>query len=132
MRADLHVANNHSGLLDEQKTELGRVRDLVCEILDRTSRNLRRGDCPDCSEISSRNREIRLLVDEFDENQVMRIQDNASKTRLSILYYSLAWDALKIAESATHVLAVFEDAMPVTEDAGQLVEPSAEPDPSTT
>ncbi|MEE4272716.1 MAG: inorganic phosphate transporter [Thermoanaerobaculales bacterium] len=112
VRAHLHVANNHSGLLEEQKIELGKVRDLVCDILKRTSRNLRTGECPDCSEISGLNKEIRLLVDEFDENQVVRIQDNASKTRLSILFYSLAWDALKIAESATHVLAVFEDSMP--------------------
>ncbi len=132
VRAYLHVANNHSGLLEEQKIELGKIRDIVCEILDRTSRNLRRGDCPDCSEISGRNKEIRLLVDEFDENQVMRIQDNASKTRLSILFYSLAWDALKIAESATHVLAVFEDSMPASENVSHLEDPSVEPDPSTT
>ena len=131
VRAYLHVANNHSGLLDEQKHELGRVRDIVCDILDRTSRNLRTGKCPDCAEISGANRKIRLLVDEFDENQVMRIQDNASKTRLSILFYSLAWDALKIAESATHVLAVFEDSMPGSEGASRLGDPGGEPNPST-
>jgi phosphate/sulfate permease len=111
VRAYLHVANNHSGLLEEQKIELGRVRDIVCEILERTAADLRSGECPDCTEISSRNREIRMMVDEFDENQVMRIQDNSSKTRLSILFYSLAWDALKIAESAIHVLRVFEESM---------------------
>ncbi|MEX1311659.1 MAG: inorganic phosphate transporter [Candidatus Sulfomarinibacteraceae bacterium] len=132
VRAHLHVANNHSGLLEDQKIELGKIRDIVCDILERTSRNLRTGECPDCSEISGRNREIRLLVDDFDENQVKRIQDNASKTRLSILFYSLAWDALKIAESATHVLAVFEESMPAAEGAGQLVEPSAVTEPSTT
>jgi len=134
VRAHLHVANNHSGLLDEQKFELGKIRSIVCDILDRTSRNLRTGECPDCSEISGRNREIRLLVDEFDENQVMRIQDNSSKTRLSILFYSLAWDALKIAESATHVLAVFEDSMPAADTTGRLEDPSIsdEPSPSTT
>jgi hypothetical protein len=120
VRAHLHVANNHSGLLEDQKVELGKIRDIVCDILKRTSRNLRTGECPDCSEISSRNREIRLLVDEFDENQVMRIQGNASKTRLSILFYSLAWDALKIAESATHVLTVFEESMPGSEAPTEL------------
>ena len=111
VRAHLHVANNHSGLLPEQIVELGKMRDIVCDILMRTSRNLRSGECPDCSEIASRNREIRMLVDEFDENQVLRIQNNSSKTRLSILFYSLAWDALKIAENATHVLEVFEDSI---------------------
>ena len=131
VRAYLHVANNHSGLLDEQIVELGKIRDIVCDILDRTSRNMRTGDCPDCSEIATRNREIRILVDEFDENQVLRIQDNSSKTRLSILFYSLAWDALKIAESATHVLTVFEESMPAPEGASRGESSSGEPDPST-
>jgi len=133
VRAHLHVANNHSGLLPEQIVELGKVRDIVCDILDRTSRNLRNSDCPDCSEIATRNREIRILVDEFDENQVMRIQDNSSKTRLSILFYSLAWDALKISESATHVLEVFEESISAAETVDEIedIGPGVEPDPST-
>jgi len=126
VRAHLHVANNHSGLLDEQILELGRVRDIVCDILERTSQNLRSGHCPDCSEISTRNREIRLLVDEFDENQVLRIQDNSSKTRLSILFYSLVWDALKIAEATIHLLTVFEESFLPGEGA------EAEPAPDST
>ena len=76
--------------------------------------------------------EIAEVRGAIDENQVKRIQDNASKTRLSILFYSLAWDALKIAESATHVLAVFEDSMPAAEGSGRLVDPSAQTEPSTT
>lgn len=134
VRSYLHVANNHSGLLPEQKIELGKVRDLVCDILDRTARALRTGECPDCSEIAKLNRELRLLVDEFDENQVLRIQENRSKTRLSILFYSLAWDALKIAESATHVLDVFEESMPSGEPTEALDGggSSHEPSPATT
>lgn len=133
VRAHLHVANNHSGLLDDQIVELGKVRDIVCDILDRTSRSLRSGHCADCSEIAKRNREIRILVDEFDENQVLRIQDNSSKTRLSILFYSLAWDALKIAESATHVLGVFEDSIAAAESVDEFEDNGSdlEPDPST-
>ena len=50
-----------------------------------------------------------MLVNEFDQNQIMRIQANRSKTRLSILFYSLVWDSLKIAEHTIHVLTVFED-----------------------
>ncbi len=46
---------------------------------------------------------------EFDENQIRRIQDNSSKTRLSILSYSLAWDCLKIAEQTASLQTVFED-----------------------
>jgi len=112
VRAYLHVANNHSGLLPEQIAELDRIRAIVRDLLGRTSRALRDGSCPDCHKIADMNRELRILVDEYDVNQVLRIQNNSSKTRLSILFYSLVWDSLKIAEHSTHVLTVFEESMP--------------------
>lgn len=112
VRSYLHVANNHSGLLPEQIAELDRIRGLVREILNQTSHALQEGVCPDCKDIARMNRELRILVEEFDENQVLRIQNNTSKTRLSILFYSLVWDSLKIAEHTTHVLTVFEESMP--------------------
>ncbi len=64
---------------------------------------------PDTKAIADLNRELHLLVLEYDQNQVMRIQDNSSKTRLSILFYSLGWDCLKIAEQTTHLLSLFEE-----------------------
>jgi len=72
-----------------------------------------------------------MLVDECDENQVLRIQNNKSKTRLSILFYSLAWDALKIAENATHVLEVFEDSIPAAEPVPEDPSGQGVPAPST-
>ena len=65
------------------------------------------------------------MVDEFDENQVLRIQDNVSKTRLSILFYSLVWDALKISEASIHVLTVFEESF--HPDEGVEIEPTPDP-----
>ena len=58
-----------------------------------------------------------MLVNEFDQNQVIRIQDNRSKTRLSILFYSLMWDCLKIAENTTHLLPVFREPPMLTKSA---------------
>jgi Na+/phosphate symporter len=108
VRAHLHVANNHSGLLAAQKTELDKVRTFVHDILERTSQALREGSCPDCEEVGAKNRELRILVNDLDRNQMVRIKDNASKTRLSILFYSLVWDSLKIAEQTANLLIVFE------------------------
>jgi phosphate/sulfate permease len=109
VRAHLHVANNHSGLLEAQIEELDRIQDHVAALLEQTSRALLTRDCPNCDEIAAKNRDLRILVDEFDQHQIMRIQDNLSKTRLSILFYSLAWDSLKIAEQTTQLLTVFRE-----------------------
>jgi Na+/phosphate symporter len=109
VRAHLHVANNHSGLLAEQKEELDTVRAMVQDILSRTSAALKEGSCPDCDAIGAENQKLRILVNDLDASQLVRIKDNASKTRLSILYYSLVWDSLKIAEQTTNLLTVFEE-----------------------
>jgi phosphate/sulfate permease len=118
VRAHLHVANNHSGLLTDQIRELDEVRQRTQEILERTARDLRAQDCPDCDEIAEKNRDLRIMVGNFDGQQIKRIQDNRSKTRLSILFYSLMWDCLKIAENTTHLLTVFREP-PMLEKAGE-------------
>jgi phosphate/sulfate permease len=115
VRSHLHVANNHSGLLTEQIAELDRIRTDVAKILERTSSALLHSEEPDIEAIGENNRDLRMLVSEFDQNQIMRIQDNRSKTRLSILFYSLVWDSLKIAEQTTYLFDVFIDSLRLDE-----------------
>jgi hypothetical protein len=49
------------------------------------------------------------MVHEHDKNQIARIQNNSSKTRLSILFYSIMWDCLKISEQTTLLLKIFNE-----------------------
>jgi hypothetical protein len=69
--------------------------------------------------IAGKNRDLRVLIHEYDQNQVMRIQDNSSKTRLSILFYSFIWDVLKIAEQTTHLLSLFRDPLVAPPEPGK-------------
>ncbi len=108
MRAYVHVVNQHSGLLPSQIEELDRMTHIVFEILDRTSEAMSQKAKPNVDSIADLTAELRRLVEQFDHNQILRIQDNSSKTRLSILSYSLAWDCLKIAEQTDNLLTVFE------------------------
>jgi phosphate/sulfate permease len=124
VRSHLHVANNHSGLLTEQIAELDQIRTDVATILERTASALLLSEEPDTDAIGENNRDLRMLVDEFDKNQVMRIQDNRSKTRLSILFYSLVWDSLKIAEQTTYLFDVFIESLRLE---GEEVSVEAEP-----
>jgi phosphate/sulfate permease len=109
MRSYVHVVNHHSGLLESQIAELDEMSRIVCEILERTSASMSRTSKPDLAAITELTERLRAHVEEFDRNQILRIQDNTSKTRLSILSYSLAWDCLKIAEQTQSLLSVFED-----------------------
>ena len=134
VRAKQHVANNHSGLLDDQIAELERVRQAVTEILDRAAHDLVARECTDCDVIAAKNRELRMMVNDFDHKQIKRIQGNQSKTRLSILFYSLVWDSLKITEQTTYLLNVFQESLQVAESNKKNGDttPGIEPDPVTT
>jgi len=109
LRAYVHVTNHHSGLLASQIEELDQISRIAFDVLDRTAKAMSRKAPPDHESLANSTREIRRLVQDFDQNQVRRIQDNSSKTRLSILSYSLAWDCLKIAEQTASLQTVFED-----------------------
>jgi hypothetical protein len=113
LRANLHVANNHSGLLQEQIAELDQIRGLLMEILETASTELLSKGEPDTESIDAKYRQLQSLAVEFDQHQILRIQDNSSKTRLSILFYSCVWDSLKIAEQTTYLVAVFGDSLAV-------------------
>jgi hypothetical protein len=111
IRAKLHVNNNHSGLLPEQVEELDRVRRITCGVLESCAGALQATRQPDVKELAGQNRALRLLAHELDRNQAVRIVDNVSKTRLSILFYSLMWDCLKIVEQTTCLMSTFESPM---------------------
>ncbi len=118
LRSYIHVANHHSGLLDSQKAELTRMHEIVDDILRRASETMTQRAQPDHETVASLVRDLRELGQAFDTNQVQRIQDNSSKTRLSILSYSLTWDCLKIGEQTASLLTVFEDPFRPTESDG--------------
>ncbi len=126
LRAYVHVSNNHSGLLDSQIGELDRISRLTFDVLDRTAESMSLKVPPDYEAVGNLTREIRELVHEFDQNQIRRIQDNSSKTRLSILSYSLAWDCLKIAEQTASLQTVFEDPFRPERSASDPAEPVAD------
>ncbi len=140
MRSHLHVANNHAGLLPEQVAELDRVRQGTVEVLTQTSRALLNRAQPDLEAVGALNRNLRLIAHEFDQNQIVRIQSNASKTRLSILFYSLLWDSVKITEHTIYLLSVFYDPLrlhepqagrPVHSPGPELERTASSPEPST-
>jgi hypothetical protein len=127
MRAHLHVANNHAGLLPAQKEELEQVRRSVGGILDTASSALSRRSRPDPKAAADAYRALRLLAHQLDQNQIARIQDNSSKTRLSILFYSFLWDSLKIAEQTINLIGVFREPLPLAAEGAGGPRPRSAP-----
>lgn len=109
LRAHTHISNNHKGLLDVQIEELREIQTCLNDLLSRTANAFLEKKVVDYLYIRSRFDKLRDLVDEFDKNQIKRIQDESSKTRLSILFYGMMSDSTKVAEQTLNLLSIFQE-----------------------
>jgi hypothetical protein len=108
IRSHTHIDNNHKGLLKIQIEELAQIKTCITELLGKTANTLMKKENPDPIYLESQLMKLKKMVIEFDENQIKRIQDESSKTRLSILFYGLIGDSLKIAEQTVNLSKIFQ------------------------
>jgi phosphate/sulfate permease len=111
IRSYLHVENQHKSLTEIQLKELTEIMECLCDLLESASRALLKREITNYKAIIMKNRKLKQLAKEFAGNQVKRIQNGSSKTRLSILYYGLIWDAQKISEQSVNLLKVFRNSL---------------------
>ncbi len=104
-----HIDNNHEGMLPVQLEELAKVNDLLLQLLASTANAMMKKEIADCSVILAKRDQMAKLVVELDKNQITRIKNDVSKTRLSILFYGFLRDARIIAEQAYILLEIFQD-----------------------
>ena len=108
-RTYVHFENCHEGFSDGQKEELRHIKTYITRLLWNTSIMLRQRKKVDYDYIANQCRKLKNLVTEFNKNQIKRIQDAESKTRLSILYYALMENSLNIAEQTQNLLDIFRE-----------------------
>ena len=63
--------------------------------------------------IANQRNRLSELANEFDKNQIRRIQNEEVKTRLSILFYGIVENSLKIAEQTRNLLDIFRESFTV-------------------
>jgi phosphate/sulfate permease len=108
-RSYVHFENCHQGFSDVQKEELRRVKTYITRLLWNTSIMLRQRKKVDYDYIANQSRRLNNLITEFDKNQIQRIQNGESKTRLNILYYGLMENSVKIAQHTQNLLNIFRE-----------------------
>jgi len=107
IRVQEHFENYHSGFTEDQKAELRKVKTHVTRLLWNTSIMLLFRKKVDYDYIANQSRKLNELINEFDQNQIKRIQKAESKTRLSILFYAIMESCFKIAEQTQALLDIF-------------------------
>jgi Na+/phosphate symporter len=109
LRTAEHFENYHTGFTESQKEELRKIKTYTTRLLWNTSIMLLQRKKVDYDYIASQNRRLNDLAVEFDKNQINRIQQAESKTRLSILFYSLIEDCIKLSREMDNLLKIFKD-----------------------
>jgi len=107
MRIHEHFENYHSGFTDDQKEEIRKIKTHVTRLLWNTSTMLLFRKKVDYNYISNQSRKLKELSNEFDKNQIGRIQKSESKTRLSILFYGIMENCIRISEQTQGLLDIF-------------------------
>ncbi|MCX7677842.1 MAG: inorganic phosphate transporter [Spirochaetes bacterium] len=115
IRSYHHVINNHKGLLEIQVKELSKVISTVCEMLNITSENLKQDKLVDLKDLKTKFDNFSNMIHEFDEKQIQRVQNETSKTRLSILYYAYLVNSMKIITSTKNLLETFNESLKIKE-----------------
>ncbi|MCD4719591.1 MAG: inorganic phosphate transporter [Desulfobacula sp.] len=109
IRASMHVSNRHKGLLDVQKSELKEIKKVFLNIFSLVETAFRDKEIVDCQEAVEQFHYLRELVDDFNENQIERIRDDSSKTRLSILFYAISGNCVMMAKQNVKLLDIFNE-----------------------
>ncbi|MFC1821569.1 anion permease [Thermodesulfobacteriota bacterium] len=108
-----HFENYHTGFLEVQKEEMRHIKTYVTRLLWNTSIMLLRRKKVDYGYILNQSQKLKDLVVEYDRNQIQRIQQSESKTRLSILFYRLLENSVKISEQTQNLLNIFGESFEV-------------------
>ncbi|MBN2425428.1 MAG: inorganic phosphate transporter, partial [Calditrichaceae bacterium] len=107
MRSYVHVSNHHKGLLDVQIAELKQAQSLMLNILADVEYALANKDMDIRSKADKKLNQLRDLSEKFNKNQVERIRNDSSKTRLSILFYAFLGNFMMLSKQSIKLLEVF-------------------------
>jgi Ca2+/Na+ antiporter len=111
LRVHEHFDNFHKGFTVEQQEELRKIKTHITRLLWNTSIMLLSRKKVDYDYIASQSKKLEDFINEFDKNQIKRIQNSESKTRLSILFYGIMENCVRIAGQTQDLLDIFRDSL---------------------
>ncbi len=109
VRAYKHIGNKHKGLLDIQIEELKQIKICILDIILKAETSFRKKEIVNYQNIVDQYQYMRDLADQFNQNQIERIRNDTSKTRLSILFYAIVGNCIMIGKQNIKLLEIFNE-----------------------
>lgn len=109
IRSSLHISNRHKGLLPAQIAELSEIKKTFLNIIRLVEQAFKDKIIIDCQDAVEQYHYLKELVDDFNENQIGRIRDDSSKTRLSIMFYAISGNCVMMAKQNVKLLDILNE-----------------------
>ena len=116
LRSYIHIANKHKGLLDVQIRELREIKAVMLDILLKVETAFKKKEIKGYQNIVEQYKNMQILADQMNFEQIKRIQDDTSKTRLSILFYAIVGDCLMLAKQNIKLLEILNESFKIDEE----------------
>ncbi|OQY28595.1 MAG: phosphate:sodium symporter [Candidatus Cloacimonetes bacterium 4572_55] len=107
LRSYTHLSNHHKGLLNEQIKELQKVRQILHDILLNTELALSNKDVDKFKIVIDKDLKLIKFAEKLNQIQAGRIKTEESKTRLSILFYSIMGNAMMLSKQNLKMMEIF-------------------------
>lgn len=120
MRAYDHVRNHHKGLLAVQADELRKVQAILNDILLDVQTAFRRKEPIAYASVVEKDKTLRELAASLNHEQIDRIKNRASKTRLSILFYAIVGNAMMLSKQCLKLLEIFDESFGNSDKTGEF------------
>ncbi len=102
-----HLNNHHHGFQSDQIEELRQVEEKLVRLLVSAEKINRKKRATDVAQIKKCNTSLEKLLVTFDKAQIKRIQSKQSKTRVSMLYFSILSTAGAIAQHVWQLISSY-------------------------
>ena len=109
MRSYEHISNHHKGLLDIQIADLMQVRKILSDTLEDVETILNNLGFDKYDSVIENDKKLRKLAERLNEQQIERFRSRDSKTRLTILYYSLIGNAMMLSKQNIKLIQIFAE-----------------------
>ncbi|TYQ17799.1 UNVERIFIED_CONTAM: Phosphate/sulfate permeases [Acetivibrio alkalicellulosi] len=103
-RASEHVLNHHKGLLPIQIDEIKNIENLLSEILTDVENSFCNKDMSIHDEILEKHKKLKAIIKKHNDEQLERIITGQSKTRLSILFYSILGNSMMLSKQSLKLM----------------------------
>jgi phosphate/sulfate permease len=115
LRSYTHIGNKHEGLLDVQIEELKKIKIAMLDILLKVENSFNKKEITNYQNIVDQYHYMREIADQMNVEQIERIRDDSSKTRLSILFYAIVGNCLMLAKQNIKLLEIFNESFKLDE-----------------